>query len=161
MSERTRFIGLDVHKASITVAVAEAFGDHEDHGTITNDPSAVRKLMRRLGGQDIELRVAYEAGPTGYALHPQLAAMGIDCIVVAPSLIPVRPGDRIKTDGRARCQDRPVARQAPPLQFPAALQGRAWISRCGSIGPDGSAESWDRPRPFAEVMTRGLTGASR
>ncbi len=100
MSERTRFIGLDVHKASITVAVAGAFGDPEDHGTIANDPAAVRKLLRRLGGPDVRLEVAYEAGPTGYALHRQLTAMGIACMVVAPSLIPVRPGDRIKTDGR-------------------------------------------------------------
>jgi transposase len=100
MSERTRFIGLDVHKASITVAVAEAFGDPEDHGSITNDPSAVRKLMQRLGGPDVRLEVAYEAGPTGYALHRQLTAMGIVCLVVAPSLIPVRPGERIKTDQR-------------------------------------------------------------
>ena len=100
MSERTRFVGLDVHKASIAVAVAEAFGDPEDHGRIANDPSAVRKLMQRLGGPDIRLEVAYEAGPTGYALHRQLTAMGIACVVVAPSLIPVRPGERIKTDQR-------------------------------------------------------------
>ena len=67
---------------------------------IANDPSAVRKLMQRLGGAGRPLEVAYEAGPTGYALHRQLTAMGIACIVVAPSLIPVRPGDRIKTDRR-------------------------------------------------------------
>lgn len=100
MSERTRFVGLDVHKASIAVAVAEAFGDPEDHGHIANDPSAVRRLMQRLGGPDLHLEVAYEAGPTGYALHRQLTAMGIACSVVAPSLIPVKPGDRIKTDRR-------------------------------------------------------------
>ena len=100
MSERTRFVGLDVHKATIAVAVAEAFGDPGDHGGIANDPSALRKLMQRLGGPDVHLEVAYEAGPTGYALHRQLTAMGIACMVVAPSLIPVRPGDRIKTDQR-------------------------------------------------------------
>ena len=100
MSERTRFVGLDVHKATITVAVAEAFGDPEDHGHIANDPSAVRRLMQRLGGPDVRLEVAYEAGPTGYALHRQLTAMGIACVVVAPSLIPVKPGDRVKTDQR-------------------------------------------------------------
>lgn len=101
MSETTtRFIGLDVHKASITVAVTGPFGEPEDHGTIVNDPAAVRKLIRRLGDDGHHLSVAYEAGPTGYALHRQLTSMGIDCIVVAPSLIPVRPGDRIKTDRR-------------------------------------------------------------
>ena len=57
-------------------------------------------LVARLGGPDVRLRVAYEAGPTGYALHRQLSALGIDCLVVAPSLIPVRPGDKVKTDRR-------------------------------------------------------------
>lgn len=100
MQKTTRFVGLDVHKGSIAVAVADAFGDPEDHGQIANDPSAIRKLVDRLGGADVHLSVAYEAGPTGYALHRQLSAMGIECIVVAPSLIPTRPGDRVKTDRR-------------------------------------------------------------
>jgi transposase len=100
MNESTRFVGLDVHKASIAVAVAGPFGDPEDHGQIANDPSAVRKLLVRLGDGGVRLAVAYEAGPTGYALHRQVTGMGIACMVVAPSLIPVRPGDRIKTDRR-------------------------------------------------------------
>jgi Transposase len=100
MEKTTRFVGLDVHKATIAVAVADSFGDPEDHGQIANDPSAIRKLVDRLGGAGVHLSVAYEAGPTGYALHRQLTAMDIDCIVVAPSLIPTRPGDRVKTDRR-------------------------------------------------------------
>ena len=100
MEKTTRFVGLDVHKASIAVAVADAFGDPEDHGQIANDPSAVRKLIDRLGGADIGLSVAYEAGPTGYALQRQLTAMGIACVVAAPSLVPRKPGDRVKTDRR-------------------------------------------------------------
>ena len=100
MDKGTRFVGLDVHKASIAVAVAGAFGDPEDHGQIPNEPAAIRKLVDRLGRPDVRLSVAYEAGPTGYALHRQLTALGIECIVVAPSLIPARPGDRVKTDRR-------------------------------------------------------------
>ncbi len=100
MSERTRFVGLDVHKATIAIGVAEDGGQPEDHGQIANDPSAIRKAMARLGGGGVHLRVAYEAGPTGYALHRQLSAMGIECVVVAPSLIPKTPGDRVKTDRR-------------------------------------------------------------
>jgi Transposase and inactivated derivatives len=100
MNERTRFVGLDVHKATIAVAVAGAFGDPEDHGQIANDPGAVRKLLTRLGDGGAPLSLAYEAGPTGYALYRQVTAMGIECLVVAPSLIPVRPGDRVKTDRR-------------------------------------------------------------
>jgi transposase len=100
MDEGTRYVGLDVHKASISVAVAGPYGEPEDHGVIANDPDSVRRLLRRLGDGGHPLAVAYEAGPTGYTLHRQVRAMGIDCIVVAPSLIPVRPGERVKTDRR-------------------------------------------------------------
>jgi transposase len=100
MDEGTRYVGLDVHKASISVAVAGPYGEPEDHGTIVNDAASVRHLLQRLGEGGRRLAIAYEAGPTGYALHRQVTAMGIDCIVVAPSLIPVRPGERIKTDKR-------------------------------------------------------------
>lgn len=98
--QRSRFIGLDVHKATISVAVADADAPPVSYGKIPNDPSAVRKLMARLGGPDVQLQVAYEAGPTGYVVQRQLTALGIRCLVAAPSLIPRRPGDRVKTDRR-------------------------------------------------------------
>jgi transposase len=97
---RRRYIGLDVHRATIAVAVADEDAPPISHGTIANDPAAVRKLMARLGGPDLQLRVAYEAGPTGYVLQRQLSELGIECTVVAPSLIPRRPGDKVKTDRR-------------------------------------------------------------
>jgi transposase len=100
MHEGIRFVGLDVSKASIAVSVAGASSEPEDHGTISNDAAAIGRLVRRLGEGGRSLQVAYEAGPTGYAIHRQLTAMGIDCIVVAPSLIPTRSGDRVKTDRR-------------------------------------------------------------
>lgn len=100
MSERTRFLGLDAHKATIHVGVAEEAGQPQDHGQVVNDPDAIRKLVRLLGGPEIRLVAAYEAGPTGYALHRQLTTLGVECMVVAPSLIPIRPGDRVKTDRR-------------------------------------------------------------
>jgi transposase len=95
-----RYLGLDVHKATIAVAIAEEAGAPTSYGSIANDASAIRKLMVRLGEPEVELRVAYEAGPTGYALYRQLAKMGIDCLVAAPSLIPKRAGDKVKTDRR-------------------------------------------------------------
>jgi transposase len=97
---QVRYIGLDVHKATIAVAIADEAGAPSSYGSIANDPSAIRKLMTRLGGPDIEVRVAYEAGPTGYALYRQLSGLNIACLVVAPSLIPKRPGERVKTDRR-------------------------------------------------------------
>lgn len=99
MSERTRFVGLDAHAATISVAVGDG-GAVEDRGTIVNEPRAVSQLVARLHEPGVRVVAAYEAGPTGYTLHRQLTALGVECMVVAPSLIPRRPGDRIKTDRR-------------------------------------------------------------
>src|SRR5207253_9776889 len=69
-------------------------------GTIANEVAAVRRMVRQLG-RGARLVAAYEAGPTGYALQRELTRLGVECTVAAPSLIPVRPGDRrIKTDTR-------------------------------------------------------------
>jgi transposase len=95
----TRFIGLDVHADSIAVAVAEPTGEVRSLGVIPNDPEAVRKLIRKLGPPET-LRACYEAGPCGYPLYWQLTQLGVGCIVVAPTLVPVKAGDRIKTDRR-------------------------------------------------------------
>lgn len=100
MTERTRFLGLDAHARTIAVAIAEESGAPGEHGVIPNDPSSVRRLVRRLGAPGVRLVACYEAGPTGYALHRQLESLGVDCMVVAPSLVPTRSGDRVKTDRR-------------------------------------------------------------
>ena len=105
--KNVRFVGLDVHAQSIAVAVAEARGEVRSVGVIPNDPEAVRRLIRKLGKPE-QLRVCYEAGPTGYVLYWQLTQLGVHCEVVAPTLVPVKAGDRIKTDRRdaqklARC----------------------------------------------------------
>jgi transposase len=99
---RIRYVGLDVHKETITVAVAEeAGGRPEPWGTIANDPQAVRKLVRQLAREGCQLKLAYEAGPTGYVLQRQLTQLGVGCQVVAPSLIPKSTsGRRMKTDAR-------------------------------------------------------------
>jgi transposase len=95
----TRYLGLDVHKATISIAVADEGVAPVLFGTIANDPTAVRKAASQLkrGGK---LVAAYEAGPTGYGLHRQLTQLGVECVVVAPALIPRRAGDRVKTDKR-------------------------------------------------------------
>ena len=95
-----KYVGLDVHKATIAVAVAdEGRGEVRSYGTIRNTPEAVAKLVKQVGPAE-RLVCCYEAGPCGYGLQRQLTGLGAECTVVAPSLIPRRPGERVKTDRR-------------------------------------------------------------
>jgi len=95
----TRFLGLDVHKETVTAAVAEISGAPVLLGTVRNQPEQIRHLVQRLCERG-PLVSAYEAGPTGYELHRQLVRLGVKSCVVAPTLTPVRPGDHVKTDKR-------------------------------------------------------------
>jgi transposase len=99
MKKDTRFVGLDVHADTIAVAVAEADGEVRSLGTIPNRTESVRKLLKKLVPTR-HLKMCYEAGPTGYALYWDLTRLGVDCTVVAPTLVPVKAGDRVKTDRR-------------------------------------------------------------
>ena len=125
--KRIKFVGLDVHAETIAVAVAELDGEVRSIGVIPNRCESVRKLVKKLGPVE-ELRFCYEAGPTGYVLYWQLTALDAKCEVVAPTLVPVRAGEGVKTDRRdalkrpelsrgradsgmgARCRSRGVAR---------------------------------------------------
>lgn len=101
MKKGITYVGLDVHAGTIAVAVAESGrrGEVRSLGKVPNRPESIRKLVKKLGPVD-RLRACYEAGPTGYALYWQLEALGVRCEVVAPTLVPVRAGDRVKTDRR-------------------------------------------------------------
>jgi transposase len=102
MADRITYVGLDVHKEGIVVAVAEdgLRGEVREYGRIANTAAALERLVRKLGGDGTALRFCYEAGPCGYGIQRQLSASKHECVVVAPSLIPKRPGDRVKTDRR-------------------------------------------------------------
>src|SRR2546430_12741922 len=107
----TRFLGLDVHKASISVAVAKDDDQAPEFwDKIPNEPSAVRKMVRKLGQGGHQLKAVYEAGPTGYGLHRQLRGLGGECVVAAPALISTPPGGG-KTGTPGALQPAPVLRR--------------------------------------------------
>ncbi len=99
MKNDIRFVAMDAHADTLAVSVSEGPGEVCRLGIIPNRPESVRRLIRKLGPVE-KLRVCYEAGPTGYALYWQLTQMRVHCDVVAPTLVPVKPGDRVKTDRR-------------------------------------------------------------
>lgn len=101
MNSATKYIGLDVSKEKIAVAIADEGREAPRYyGLIENSEKALLSCLRKIGGEEIKLHVCYEAGPTGYAIFRWLKKKGIDCAVIAPSLIPSKPGDRVKTDRR-------------------------------------------------------------
>src|SRR5213592_3581635 len=107
MPTNLRYLGLDVHAETIAAAIAEPDGEVRALGILPNRPEAITKLIRKLEPRH-GLHACYEAGPCGYVLYWQLTQLGVHCDVVAPTLVPTKPGDRIKTDRRdaarlARC----------------------------------------------------------
>jgi hypothetical protein len=107
MKEKVRFLGLDVHAETIAIAVAEPNGEVRNLGTIPNRAEPIRKIIKKHGTAE-KLRACCEAGPTGHVVYWQLAELGVQCEVVAPTLVPVKAGNRVKTDRRdaeklARC----------------------------------------------------------
>ncbi len=101
MKESIKYVGMDVHKQTIAVSVAPSDGAEVRYvGEIANTAQAVEKLVKQLRKEGADLKFCYEAGPCGYGIHRQLCELGWQCQVVAPSLIPKKAGDRVKTDRR-------------------------------------------------------------
>ena len=102
MTNAITFIGLDVHKNSISIVLATTGHDNEVryYGTINGDLASLDKVVRKLVSRGTSLSFVYEAGPCGYEIYRHLTRKGYDCIVVAPSLMPRKSGDRIKNDRR-------------------------------------------------------------
>jgi len=95
MNKIVKYIGLDVHKNSVAIAIAEEGRQREVnfYGVINNDMNQLHKFLRKQISQGAEPRCVYEAGPCGYNIYRSLSEKGIDCVVVAPSLIPRKSGE--------------------------------------------------------------------
>ena len=101
MNQFIKYVGLDTHKDTIAVAIADtAGGKPRFYGEIVNTTTALSKLMKDISPNGEVVSYCYEAGPCGYGIYRQISTSGHDCSVVAPSLIPTKPGDRVKTDRR-------------------------------------------------------------
>ncbi len=101
MFDYSKYVGLDVHKETIAVASADDIGaEPVFYGEIPNTQHAIEKLIKKLCPHGDLVSFCYEAGPCGYGIYRQIKALGHDCVVVAPSLIPKKAGDRVKTDRR-------------------------------------------------------------
>lgn len=96
------YVAMDTHKKSIAVSVADGGrrGEVRYIGEISSEPAAVAKMVAKLAVRHENLSFCYEAGPCGYGLYRQITQLGHECVVVAPSLVPIRPGDKVKTDRR-------------------------------------------------------------
>ena len=105
MKQYSTFVGMDVHKNSIEIAIAQRGrnGEVRSYGKIDGTLEALDKVVRKLVSKGGHLHFVYEAGPCGYEIYRHLTAKGYDCAVVAPSRIPKKSGDRIKNDRRDAC----------------------------------------------------------
>jgi hypothetical protein len=135
---KDRFIGLDIHKATVAVAIAEdgRRGEIRHYGTVKHQPADIAKLINRLAGKGSALHFCYEAGPCGYGLYRQIINAGHSCIVVAPR--PCRSSQVSHQDRSARCQE-------PCAAAPGGRVGGHLGSRSCSRGDPRSSERVPKP----------------
>ncbi|MGH2400951.1 MAG: IS110 family transposase [bacterium] len=101
MNQITTYVGIDAHKKDLFIAMLSGAQAAPVTWQLANEPTAVRRLVRKLEREAVgPVRVFYEAGPCGYALQRQLTTPRVSCAVVAPALIPRKPGERVKTNRR-------------------------------------------------------------
>ena len=167
MEKRITYVGLDVHKDTIAVALAEAGkrGEVREYGKIANTASALQSLVSKLARGGHRLRFCYEAGPCGYGIQRQLNTAEQECVVVAPSLIPRKPGERIKTDRRdaVKLARSHRAGELTPVWVPdQAHEAMRAIAHGGSarVAPGPTAAIQFSAAPWPSLSTHALDAAA-
>ena len=159
------FVGMDVHKDSIDIALADGEGQEVRHfGSIGGDLTALDQAVRKLQAAGKTLRFAYEAGPCGYVIYRHLAGKGLDCVVVAPSMIPKRSGDRVKTDRRDALMLARLHRAGEPRPPAGAEIDSRLAAPQGRTRREAAGESTDGgayPRRARRSHPRCMPGADR
>ena len=146
MGNRSMFVGLDVHKETIDVSIAEGdrHGEVRHYGVIASDLEPLDKVVRALRAPDRILHFVYEAGPCGFGIHRHLTTHGEDCVVVSPSMIPKRSGDRVKTTGvTVRCWPDCIA----PASYARSMCQMRPTKRCAISSGRGRMRSGSARRP--------------
>src|SRR5246500_5429062 len=165
MADRITYAGLDVHKDSIVVAVAVGGlrGEVREYGRIANTAGALDRLMRKLGGEGVGLGFCYEAGPCGYGIQRHWSAHGHECVVVAPSLIPKRAGDRVNqaVEAAEARRDRLTAQieamlpdwtLAPVVAALQTMRGMALVNAATLIAELGELSRFANPRQLMAYL---------
>ncbi len=144
---REAFIGIDVAKLKNAIAVAESGREGEIRfwGEVDASDASMRRIIQRIAAKFDRVHFCYEAGPTGYGLHRLIRSLGHECVVVAPSLIPRKPGDRVKDEPPRRTCARP------------AVEGRRAY---GSVGSRRESRGYARPRSRPGCRCRDVAGSS-
>ena len=159
MNDSTVFVGLDAHKKEHKIAVLAPGQDTPEEFTVPNEPAKIRqwadRMKRKFPSQQI--RVAYEAGVCGFALQRRIESFGIPCIVIAPSLVPILPGQRVQTDRRdaislaRNLRDRRLTEVHPPNEQQEALRD---LCRCREAAMEDLRRSRHQLLKF--LLRRGL-----
>ena len=125
------FVGIDVAKLRNAIAVAdgERGGEVRFIGEVDASDDSMRRVIQKIAAKHVRAHFCYEAGPTGYGLHRLITSLGHECVVIAPSLIPRKPGDRVKTNRRDAValqraeQERRLREVAASVDFLRTLPG--------------------------------------
>jgi len=160
MADVITYVGMDAHKKDLFIAMLIGAAPTPVTWQLANEPTAVRRLLRKLEREAPgPVHMFYEAGPCGYALQRQLTTPRVQCDVIAPALIPRKPGERVKTNRRGGRADEAAQRAAGPRDRDRGQGTATVVSKVPQAGGGTQADAEDRRRPRARTGGVSVGGA--